>query len=51
MFPTENNRGDVQYYGNWYKNLELLYDLEDDIVVTKDAQGLLKLKLIKEKLE
>jgi hypothetical protein len=51
MFPTENNRGDVQYYGNWYKNLDLLYDLEDDIVVTKDAQGLLKLKLIKEKLE
>jgi hypothetical protein len=51
MFPTENNKGDVHYYGNWYKNLDLLYDLEDDILVTKDAQGLLKLKLIKEKLE
>lgn len=51
MFPTSNNRGDVNYYGNWYRNLDLQYDLEDDIVVTRDAQGLLKLKLIKEKLE
>jgi hypothetical protein len=51
MFSTENNKGDVHYYGNWYKNLDLLYDLEDDVVITRDAQGLLKLKLIKEKLE
>lgn len=51
MFPTENNKGDVNYYGNWYRNLDLQYDLEDDIVVTRDAQGLLKLKLVKEKLE
>jgi len=51
MFPTENNRGDVNYYGNWYRNLDLQYDIEDDIVITRDAQGLLKLRLIREKLE
>ena len=51
MFPTENNRGDVNYYGNWYRNLDLQYDIEDDIIITRDAQGLLKLRLIREKLE
>jgi len=51
MFPTENNKGDVNYYGNWYRNLDLQYDIEDDVLVTRDAQGLLKLRLIREKLE
>lgn len=51
MFPTTDGKGDVNYYGNWYRNLDLQYDIEDDVLVTRDPQGLLKLKLIKEKLD
>ena len=51
FFPTEKTNGSVFYFGNWYQNLDLLYDIQDDIVVTRDAQGLLKMRLTREKLD
>ena len=51
FFPTEKTNGSVLYYGNWYQNLDLLYDIQDDVVITRDIQGLLKMRLTREKLE
>ena len=51
FFPTENASGSVLYFGNWYQNLDLLYDIQDDVVITRDVQGLLKMRLTREKLD
>jgi hypothetical protein len=51
FFPTRNNNGSVLYHGNLYRDLELIYDCEDDDVVIRDLQGQLKLRLVREKLE
>lgn len=51
FFPTTNNIGNVSYNGYIYNNIEVLYDCEDDIPIIRDLQGLLKLRLIREKLE
>ncbi|MFM1794005.1 MAG: hypothetical protein RL642_390 [Bacteroidota bacterium] len=51
FFPTEKTAGSVLYFGNWYQNLDLLYDIQDDVVITRDIQGLLKMRLTREKLE
>lgn len=51
FFPTEKTNGSVNYFGNWYYNLDLLYDIQDDVVVTRDVQGLLKMRLTREKLD
>ena len=51
FFPTDNTEGAVLYFGNWYKNIDLLYDIQDDVVITRDIQGLLKMRLTKEKLD
>ena len=51
FFPTEKTNGSVLYFGNWYQNLDLLYDIQDDVVITRDIQGLLKMRLTREKLE
>lgn len=51
FFPTNNNRGQVKYQGNWYADLDILYDCQDDVVITRDPDGNLKLQLVKEKLE
>lgn len=51
FFPTSNNWGQVNYHGYIYSNIEVLYDCEDDIALVRDQQGLLKLKLIREKLD
>ncbi|MEY4661429.1 MAG: hypothetical protein RLZZ42_1381 [Bacteroidota bacterium] len=51
FFPTSNNWGQVNYHGYIYNNIEVLYDCEDDIALVRDQQGLLKLKLIREKLD
>ncbi|MEY3245130.1 MAG: hypothetical protein RL253_284 [Bacteroidota bacterium] len=51
FFPTEKTNGSVFYFGNWYQNLDLLYDIQDDIVITRDIQGLLKMRLTREKLD
>jgi hypothetical protein len=51
FYPALRNSGNVLYYGNWYGELELLYDCQDDVVIVRDLQGSLKLQLIKEKLD
>ena len=51
FFPTQSNKGSVLYHGNLYEGIELLYDCEDDVVVIRDPQGQLKLRLVSEKLE
>lgn len=51
FFPSEKTNGAVFYFGNWYQNLDLLYDIQDDEVITRDILGLLKMRLTKEKLE
>lgn len=51
FFPTSSNKGSVYYHGNRYANIDLLYDCQDDWVIVRDAQGLLKLRLVHEKLE
>lgn len=51
FFPVERNRGSVTYHGNRYVDVELLYDCEDDIVLIRDLQGQLKLRLVREKLD
>lgn len=51
FFPASNNFGNISYNGYTYNNIELLYDCEDDIPIIRDVQGLLKLRLIREKLE
>lgn len=51
FFPSEFNRGRVKYHGNWYGEIELFYDCEDDLVIVRDLQGQLKLQLVREKLD
>ena len=51
FFPVKNTFGSLSYNGFAYNNMEILYDCEDDIPIIRDIQGLLKLKLIREKLE
>lgn len=51
FFPANRNAGSVLYYGNWYSNIELMYDCQDDVVIVRDLQGSLKLQLVKEKLD
>ena len=51
FFPVKNTFGSLSYNGFAYNNIEILYDCEDDIPIIRDIQGLLKLKLIREKLE
>lgn len=51
FFPSEKTTGAILYFGNWYENLDLLYDIQDDVVITRDVQGLLKMRLTREKLD
>ena len=51
FFPSTRNEGGVLYYGNWYNNIELLYDCQDDVVIIRNVQGSMKLQLVKEKLD
>ena len=51
FFPSEKTNGAILYFGNWYQNLDLLYDIQDDVVITRDVQGLLKMRLTREKLD
>ena len=51
FLPTTSNKGAVLYQENWYRNIDLLYDCQDDWVIVRDAQGLLKLRLVHEKLQ
>lgn len=51
FFPDTLKNGSIAYNGSVYSQIELLYDCEDDIPITRDLQGLLKLRLIREKIE
>jgi hypothetical protein len=44
-------KGDLTYYGNFYKGLDLQYDCQDDVVLLKYPFGEKRIQLIKEKLE
>lgn len=51
FFPVTNNTGNVKYQKNWYNNIEIHYDCEDDYVLIRDMRGLLKLRLINDMLD
>ena len=51
FFPVSNNIGNVKYQQNWYNNIEIHYDCEDDYVLIRDMRGLLKLRLINDMLD
>ncbi|MEY4115014.1 MAG: hypothetical protein RLZ76_1707 [Bacteroidota bacterium] len=51
FFPSAKNAGSVKYQQNWYHNMEVHYDCEDDYVLVRDMRGLLKLRLINEMLD
>lgn len=51
FFPVANNIGSIKYQHNWYNNVEIHYDCEDDYVLIRDMRGLLKLRLINEMLD
>ena len=51
FFPVTNNIGSVKYQHNWYNNIEIHYDCEDDYVLIRDMRGLLKLRLINDMLD
>lgn len=51
FFPVSNNTGNVKYQQNWYNNVEIHYDCEDDYVLIRDMRGLLKLRLINDMLD
>ena len=51
FFPASKNVGSVKYHQNWYSNIEVYYDCEDDYVLVRDMRGLLKLRLINEMLD
>jgi hypothetical protein len=51
FFPATNPIGSIKYHQNWYNNIEVHYDCEDDYVLVRDMRGLLKLRLINEMLD
>jgi len=51
FFPASKNAGSVKYHQNWYRDIEVHYDCEDDYVLVRDMRGLLKLRLINEMLD
>jgi hypothetical protein len=51
LFPSDKYRGSVKYHGNWYRDIEIAYDCEDELVIIRDMHDLLRLQLINEKLE
>jgi hypothetical protein len=51
FFPVAKNAGSVKYHQNWYHDIEVHYDCEDEYVLVRDLRGLLKLRLINEMLD
>lgn len=51
FFPAVKNAGSVKYHQNWYHDIEVHYDCEDDYVLVRDMRGLLKLRLVSEMLD
>jgi hypothetical protein len=44
-------KGDINYNGNWYKNIFMQYDCKNDVLVVLDAGEESKIQLIHEKLD
>ena len=40
----------VHYYGQWFSGVELHYDAEDDLLMTREAGGAIRMSLVKEKV-
>jgi hypothetical protein len=40
----------VLYYGQWFSDIDLHYDAEDDILMTREINGAIRMGLVKEKV-
>lgn len=40
----------VHYYGQWFNGVELHYDAEDDVLMTREVNGAIRMSLVKEKV-
>ena len=40
----------VHYFGHWFENVELHYDAEDDLLMTREVNGAIRMSLVKEKV-
>lgn len=40
----------VHYYGQWFSGVELHYDAEDDVLMTREVNGAIRMSLVKEKV-
>jgi hypothetical protein len=40
----------VHYFGHWFSGVELHYDAEDDLLMTREVNGAIRMSLVKEKV-
>jgi hypothetical protein len=40
----------VHYFGQWFTDVELHYDAEDDLLMTREVNGAIRMSLVKEKV-
>lgn len=40
----------VHYFGQWFSDIELHYDAEDDLLMTREVNGAIRMSLVKEKV-
>lgn len=40
----------VHYFGHWFSDVELHYDAEDDLLMTREVNGAIRMSLVKEKI-
>lgn len=40
----------VHYFGQWFSDVELHYDAEDDLLMTREVNGAIRMSLVKEKI-
>ena len=40
----------VHYFGQWFSDVELHYDAEDDLLMTREVNGAIRMSLVKEKV-
>lgn len=40
----------VHYFGHWFSDVELHYDAEDDLLMTREVNGAIRMSLVKEKV-
>jgi len=51
FYPVQENRGDILYQGNWYRDLMFYYDCEDHVVVIAHPLYGVRIQLVPEKLD